>query len=124
MRFAGLALLALIIILFPTQGHAGNGLMVGMFTCKQQLPCDLSDPFYASGADLIPIANACVGHSTSTVVPPEGFFDETAGIDSSGCLTPTSETPKGNATGGVTPQCCITTLPSGACTLHCSLVAK
>lgn len=90
----------------------------GRIVCPQHVPCPpdsgTSNSTYTSNA------NACItqyfGYSS-----PSGFFQESYGPDSKGCLTSKADTlPKGMGA-QLTPQCCVTTLSDNSCTFRCEL---
>ncbi len=123
MRFLAVFLLILIISMpaWAQQGTTPAGHIFGVATCSPKVPCagDFSKPM--SSAGLAANANACVVNNLGIgVVPPDGFFDDTAGLDGSGCLTLKSDV----STKGTPPRCCVITLPDNSCTFQCELVGR
>jgi len=117
MRFVvAVAILSFVAVIAPTPTYA-NVVFRG-FYCPPRLPCDESDPAFPPVQTIIATVNGCVSGNLS-VKSDDSLFDQTAGLDSSGCL---STNPSAFATRDIIPHCCVESVPEGNCSIHCSLL--
>jgi hypothetical protein len=115
MRFAAFALIAAVLMLSPLQARA-DALNFGGRSCHQHFPCDPSASGFPTQQQLANIADNCGGGGTP------GTIEETAGLDSAGCLTTdTSKLAPGSMT---QPLCCVKQISTGECGLYCSVVNR
>jgi len=121
MRFYAPALLVMAISILPLTALAGT--VVGKMNCPQSLPCNQSDPEFPPVSRVIDMANSCVAGGAGMSFEG-GYFDQTAGIDSSGCLASRPEVAQANGPGVHSiPQCCIQQgNQPGRCIIHCEFV--
>ncbi|MDP9128268.1 MAG: hypothetical protein M3N08_08435 [Pseudomonadota bacterium] len=125
MRLLITAVLALVLMSTTVMAQQGgqqvngaSGRVFGSAVCSPKIPCPSDTGHALSSAALAASANAC---TLQNFGGGGDLFDDTAGLDSSGCLTLKSEA-AGKA--GTPPQCCVITLPDNSCTFQCRLVAR
>ncbi len=95
---------------------------LGSHTCSDIVPCEGSAEASAvTSTQWAAYGDSCMADGFG-YANPDGFIDDTAGLDSSGCMT--SKVPNGasHGMGTLTPKCCVVTLPTGVCSIHCDLV--
>jgi hypothetical protein len=122
MRLIGFSLLVLACFFVPATARA-TGLVVSSFGCRQQLPCEQSDASFPTSQQFFSDASNCVSHYMPAA-PGTKIFDETAGIDGSGCLSTNPEAFPVLGVASGTPQCCIKQWSTGVCAIHCDIVAQ
>ena len=92
----------------------------GRVVCPQPVSCpdDYKNPVSAS--DLASRASACITQSFG-YVNQNGFFDDSAGLDSNDCLTTIPNVlPKGMGS-RLVPSCCVIKKEAGGCAFQCEL---
>ncbi len=121
MRLASLVLLGITLITSPTMAQSGKAIL-GSYTCSQSVPCPGSGEA-VSAAGWARYGNACVtqafGYSN-----PNGFIDETAGLNESKYMTAKPDAIQRGAASQLSPQCYVLQLPSKSCFIHCDLVTQ
>jgi len=120
-RAVQVAVLASLILTVAPHAEAANKgpQHFGSATCQQKIPCSDSTT-YMSASDLAAAGNACMVQGLGLNIP-DGYFDETAGLDSNGCLTVRSQLLAQKDAKLIMPHCCSMTLPDNSCVLHCDL---
>ena len=120
MRFTPFLAVGVVLMAFPALAQQSGDTVLGSYTCAQQVPCaDSAGASAVSSDQWAAYGDACMA-SAFNYTNPSGYLDETAGLDDSGCLTAKGGVASlGN---GLTPRCCVVTLSSGACAMHCDLV--
>ncbi|HEU0117114.1 MAG TPA: hypothetical protein VFR09_00650 [Alphaproteobacteria bacterium] len=117
MRFVVLAAFILILASPVATQAAGPGQKFGSITCPQKVSCS---PTSDDSANIANSANQCMLQGLGLAVP-SGFFDDVAGVDSSGCLTVKSEV-IGKNPQQVLPHCCLVAVDESNCAFHCDMV--
>ena len=102
-----------------TQNPADSTRNFGRVFCTPHVPC-LDDAVPAAPESLAANANACANQYFGGS-RPTAFFDATAGMDSSGCLTANPNTAMTSNDGTLAPQCCVVQLSDHVCTFRCEL---
>jgi hypothetical protein len=103
----------------PGSQANGGPQKFGSATCRQQIPC-ASGSTYVSASDLAALGNQCVSTGLGLSVE-DGFFDQSAGLDSNGCLTVRSELLLKRDSKTLLPKCCEVQQSDGSCSFHCDL---
>lgn len=101
-------------------GNNNGAQRFGSATCAEKIPCPSSST-YISASDLAANANACMVQELGLSIK-DGYFDQTAGLDSNYCLSVRSELLAKKDSKLIMPRCCVITLPDNSCTFHCDLV--
>jgi hypothetical protein len=135
MRFARLALFALVLSLMPhgvwaqaagQPGSAmpsqGQGMLVSEFDCRPTVPCEQTDANFPSTQQVLAGANACINRFLQ-VNPNSDVFDQ-SGLDSNGCLATNPQAFPHTSRVSNIPQCCIRKIQAGVCILHCTVIAQ
>lgn len=113
--------------LLVSQAWAGDAApskpyVFNMATCVQNVSCSsyaglsVFDPAIKA---LIVQSNACVAQRFAET-DPEGYFVESMGLDSNGCLT-SRELPRAKTGATMTPHCCLVPKGNDTCWLQCEL---
>ena len=121
MRLAPLAALGLILVTSPVWAQATGKAVFSSYTCSQPVPC--GDVEGATSEQWAQAGNACIARGFG-YNNPDGFIDETAGLNSSNCLTAKpGALPKGMGA-QLAPQCCVIQLSANRCGIHCDIVTQ
>jgi hypothetical protein len=122
MRLSQIAVLALVLITAPVVAQSADAPAIyGRYTCKQNVPC--ADNYEITAEQWADVGNACITQGFG-YTKPSGFFDSTAGLDGSDCLTALPQAIPHSVGSQVTPVCCIIKTPDDVCGIHCDLVAQ
>lgn len=121
MRFTSVAVLSALLAASPAFAQSSGKPVFGSYTCAQQVPCEKYGGWEPS--QWAQAGNACVtrgfGFSSSN-----GFIDEYAGLDASNCLTAKPKSLDKGAGAQLSPRCCVVTVQSSNCVIHCDLVQE
>ena len=125
MRLSRLAALGFILVALPIGVQAEENSAVHVFASnaciKQPVPC-VENAGTVDPAQWAAVGSACVTE-TIGASNPTGFINETAGVDSSGCLTPKQDSLiMGLGKTHLTPRCCIKKSPENVCFVYCEIL--
>lgn len=115
---------------FPAQAASesqkGSMIVFGMRDCAPKFECSI----LSSGENRAEITKKLVSISSSCISTylslrrPEGYFDESYGLNSSDCLEVKNIKPEAGAEGVMIPICCLKKDTSGKCFMHCEKLLK
>ena len=91
----------------------------GSINCPQKMPCPDSGE-YISASGLAKNSNACL--AGLGVHRDSSFFDESAGLDSSQCMSINSDLIRSKTSKTLLPKCCVMQLPDRSCIMHCDML--
>ncbi len=121
MRFSYIAALGLILLSSSALAQTEGKPVFGRYTCRQPVPCDSFGAY--TSAQWAQAGKACLT-AAFDYSNTDDFFDDSAGLDDSNCLTTNLDViPKGKAT-RLIPYCCVVKLPTNACVFQCKLVQE
>jgi hypothetical protein len=118
MRISYVAAVSIMLISIPVLVKAANTAPVkfGNYTCSQQVPC--SDDGTLDSGQWAKLGNACMAQGFG-YTSPNGFIDESAGLDESNCMLSKIEDTNGKTK--LTPKCCVVQIGQNRCAVHCDL---
>jgi hypothetical protein len=121
--------LGVLLIALPAsaQNNPGAVRSYGSVTCRQSFSCQVTSDIMTA---IYPLANSCVNQYFGYPIG-DGFFDESAGLDSNNCLVAKPNVlPKGIGS-QLSPLCCVAPMQGSsgnsandACQIHCSLMSS
>lgn len=97
----------------------GRGYCQQTFLCPESMDSESMRSFIPQ---LIGMANGCVSHHFGRS-SKGGFFEESAGLDASGCLSTKNDIQKSSSGLTLMPECCVAPVEGeeGTCRLICDL---